>query len=127
MSVVRRLGDDVVHPAELLRIEIIIPTELLAADVAGQSRIHWRRDAERIVICRRHKLVVHGQEAAVRGAEIADIEPYIRAQLALDGDRALPVVVLLVEAAECIRRPVCAAGCDLTEGQIAPLPTLTIR
>src|SRR5262245_59020117 len=122
----RSLSSQVINLTELRRLDIRIATELLAADITGQSRIHWRRDAERIVICRGRECVVYCQEAAVGGAEITDIEAHIRRQLTLDGNRALPVVGLFVEASQRIFRPVSTAGYVLTEGKITPLPALAI-
>ena len=52
VSVVRRLRNQVVNQTELRGLDIGIATELLAADIARQSRILRRRDAERIVTTR---------------------------------------------------------------------------
>src|SRR5437879_5444581 len=123
----RRLGNQVVNLTELRRLEIPNATELLAADIARQFRIDWSRDAVRIVICRGHCSVVHSLEAAVRRAEIADIDAHVRRQLTLDGNRALPVVGLFVETPQRVFRPVITGGyVGLTEVQIVPLPALAI-
>src|SRR5205823_8078148 len=106
----RGLGNQVINLTKLRGLEIRIAAELLAADVAGQSRIHRRRDAVRIVILRRRESVVDGQEAAIRGAEVADIDTHVLRQLTLNGNRALPVVGLSVKAVKRILRPV-STGC----------------
>ena len=123
----RRLGNQVVNLTELRGLEIRKAAELLAADIARQFRIDRRRDAEHIVICRGHCSVVHSQEPPVRGAEVADIDAHVRRQLPLDGNRALPVVGLFIEALQRIFRPVSTGGyVGLTEGQIVPLPALAV-
>src|SRR5207237_8395649 len=92
VPLVLSLGNEFVNLTELRRLDISNATELLAADIARQSRIHRRRDAVRIVVCGRREQVVHSQKAAVGGADIADIEAHVRRQLTLDVNRALPVV-----------------------------------
>ena len=127
VPVMRRLGNQVVNLTELRGLEIRKAAELLAADIARQFRIDWSRDAVRIVICRRHRSVVHSLEAAVRRAEIADIDAHVRRQLTLDRNRALPVIGLFVETPQRVFRPVITGGyVGLTEVQIVPLPTLAI-
>src|SRR3989442_10547379 len=77
-------------------------------------------------MCQTRELFVSTEETAVPCAEITGIDSRSRRQLALDGERALPVVVLFVQAAQRIGCPMCAGGYVLTEGQITPSPALAI-
>src|SRR5207253_7058518 len=124
--IVRRLRNEVVDLAELLRLDVIEPAELLATHVRRQSRIYRSRNTEWIVICRRDGLIVDGQKSAVPGAEIRGSESDISPQLMLHRDRALPVVILTIEAAQRIGRSARIAAADLAEAEIRPLSTLAV-
>ena len=124
--IVRRLRDEVVDLAELLRLDVVEPAELLATHAGWQSRIYRRRNTEWIVVCRRHGLIVDGQKSAVPGAEIRGSESDIPPQLMLHRDRALPVVILTIEAAQRIGRSARIAAADLAEAEIRPLSTLAV-
>src|SRR3989442_162551 len=63
---------------------------------------------------------------SVPRAEIADIQRHIRPQLLLNGDRTLPVVELLIEAAYRIVRKPRITGSHTTEREVRPLSALTV-
>src|SRR4030095_2401114 len=103
LPIVRRLRDHVVDLAVERRLDVIEAADLLAAE--GQPTVCRRCDAVRIVTRRRRRLIISGEKATVPGAIVSHIEAHPLAQVVLDGDRALPVVALQVEAPQRIGRP----------------------
>ena len=111
----RCLSNQVVLLAGKRRRHVIESAERLTA--VGESTISRHRDAVRVVTSPRRRQIVARQEAAVPGAVIRDIESHVLPQLVLDGDRALPVVALLVETCQRIVRAVCAGA---AEAEVVP-------
>ena len=121
----RRLRAQEVELAELRRLDVVVPAELLAAH-AAQPRIRWRGDAERVVIRRRDELIVQRLEAAVPSPEIGDREAHVRPELLLDRDVALPVVGFQVVASDRVACKTRVAANDLTERAVTPRSALAV-
>src|SRR5438552_18112886 len=97
LSVIRRLGAQVVGHTEQSRLDVIEPAEILAT--IAQPAIDRECDAVRVKVCRCHLQIFGDEEAAVPGAEIAHIERHSPTQLLLNCNGSLPVMKLFAEAA----------------------------
>ena len=113
VSVIRRLGPQVVRHTKQTRFDVVEPAKFLAP--VGQPWIHGQWEAVGVEVCRRHRHILGDQKAAVPGAEITHIERHAAPQLAIHSDGCLPVVKLFVEAALRIVCDTSIAGSHLTE------------
>src|SRR5262249_51645750 len=127
--------DHVVAQAEERRFHVVQAAELLPA--VRQTAVCRRRNAELIEVARRHlEIVGDGQRhlgtgnsaaaavAAVPRPAVADVDAEPWAQFVLDGDRALPVVILAVPSAEHAGRITRAD--QLAEAQVGPRTALAV-
>src|SRR4029453_5121376 len=119
LPIVRMLGDNVVHPSEDRRLDVVEAADLIPA-TTRQPLVAWHGDAERVVVGNGRCLVVGDEEIAVPGAEVAGVERDVPPALVLHPHGGLPVIVLAVVAAQRIGQATRAAGADLPERQIGP-------
>ena len=121
----RGLCHDVVHQAELLRLDVVQVAHRVPA-AAREPWIPLGRDAVGIVVRRRDQQVVDLGEIAERRPEEADVYRHAGPQLVLDGGRGLPVVQPVPESPE---RVVGVSRVDGhgAEGAVVDCAALTVR
>ena len=80
----------IVHLAELPRLDVVEPADLVPA-AAGEAGIHRRRDAKLVVVRRSHCQIVGHGEVAIHGPVVVDRQRRPRPDLVIHRHRALPV------------------------------------
>ena len=88
---VAREGHEVVHLAELVRIDVLEAADLVAS-TTRQARVDRRRDAVRTVVRRAHQLVVNSEQVPPPVPDPGGAHRQSRRELVLDPALYLPIV-----------------------------------